>query len=92
MLVLEILVEMGDKAENKFVRVRGKRTVKFDSADGAFIFRVDRVGNHCPTCGELKEFIKENYVSKFDEVFIVDKGSRKPASSCSNWNDEIMID
>ena len=28
MLVLEVLVEMGDKAENKFIRVKGDRTVE----------------------------------------------------------------
>ena len=35
MLVLELLVEMGDKAEcaNKFIRVRGDRAVEFNSAE-----------------------------------------------------------
>lgn len=92
MLVLELLVEMGDKAENKFIRVRGDRAVEFNSADGALILRVnDSV--HCPTCSELREFIQKKYISKFDKVLIIDKKSNlEPASSCSNWNDEIMID
>ena len=94
MLVLEVLVEMGDKAEcaNKFIRVRGDRAIEFNFADGALILRVDD-NAHCPTCGELREFIQENYISKFDKVLIIDKkGNLEPASSCSNWNDEIMID
>lgn len=92
MLVLELLVEMDDKTENKFIRVRGDRTVEFNSADGALILRVND-NAHCPTCSELREFIQENYISKFDKVLIIDKkGNLKPASSCSNWNDEIMID
>lgn len=94
MLVLELLVEMGDKAEcaNKFIRVRGDRAIEFNSADGALILRVD-YSAHCPTCSELREFIQEHYISKFDKIFIIDKkGNLEPASSCSNWNDEIMID
>ena len=92
MLVLEVLVEMGDKAENKFIRVRGDRTVEFVAADGALILEVNE-NAPCPTCSELRNFIQANYISKFDEVLIADKtGSLKPASSCSNWNDEIMID
>lgn len=92
MLVLELLVEMGDKAENKFIRVRGDRAIEFNSADGALILRVDD-NAHCPTYSELREFIQEHYISKFDKVLIIDKkGNLEPASSCSNWNDEIMID
>lgn len=94
MLVLELLVEMGDKAEcaNKFIRVRGDRTVEFITADGALVLSVDKDAP-CPTCGELRNFIQANYISKFDKVLIIDReGNIEPASSCSNWNDEIMID
>lgn len=94
MLVLELLVEMGDKAEcaNKFIRVKGDRTVEFNAADGALILRIDK-NAPCPTCGELRNFIQANYISKFDKVLIIDKeGNLEPASSCSNWSDEIMID
>lgn len=94
MLVLEVLVEMGDKTEsaNKFIRVRGNRTVDFLLADGGLIFKINDC-KLCPTCAELRRFIEEMYVSKFDEVLIIDKeGNLEPASSCSNWNDEIMID
>lgn len=94
MLVLELLVEIGDKAEcaNKFIRVRGNRAVEFNSADGALILRVND-NAHFPTCSELRKFIQENYISKFDKVVIIDKkGNLEPASSYSNWNDEIMID
>lgn len=94
MLVLELLVDMGDKTEcaNKFIRVRGDRTVEFNSADGALILRVNE-NAPCPTCGELRNFIQEKYISKFDTVLIIDKkGNLEPASSCSNWNDELMID
>lgn len=94
MLVLELLVEMDDKTEcaNKFIRVRGDRAVEFNSADGALILRVND-NAHCPTCSELREFIQENYISKFDKVLIIDKkGNLEPADVCSMWNDEIMID
>lgn len=94
MLVLEVLVEIGDKAEctNKFIRVKGDRTVEFNSADGALILRVNE-NAPCPTCGELRNFIQANYISKFDKVLIIDKeGNLEPVSSCSNWSDEIMID
>lgn len=94
MLVLELLVEMDDKTEcaNKFIRVRGDRAVEFNSADGALILRVND-NAHCPTCSELKDFIQENYISKFDKVLIIDKkGNLEPADACSMWNDEIMID
>ena len=94
MLVLEVLVEMGDKAEcaNKFIRVKGDRTVEFVAADGALILRVNE-NAPCPTCSELKNFIQANYISKFDEVLIADKtGKLESASSCNNWNDEVMID
>ena len=94
MLVLELLVEIGDKTEsaNKFIRIKGDRTVEFNSADGALILRVN--GNApCPTCSELRNFIQEKYISKFDKVLIIDKkGNLEPASSCSNWSDEIVID
>lgn len=94
MLVLELLVEMGDKTKcaNKFIRVKGDRTVEFNSADGALILRVNE-NAPCPTCSKLRNFIQEKYVSKFDKVLIIDKkGNLKPASSCSNWSDEIMVD
>lgn len=94
MLVLELLVDMGDKAKcaNKFIRVRGDRTVEFNSADGALILRVNE-NAPCPTCGELRNFIQANYISKFDKVLIINKeGNLEPVSSCSNWSDEIMID
>ena len=93
MLVLELLIEMGDKAEcaNKFIRVKGDRTVEFNSADGALILRVNE-NAPSPTCGELRNFIQANYISKFDKVLIINKeGNLEPASSCSNWSDEIMI-
>lgn len=94
MLVLELLVDMGDKTEcaNKFIRVRGDRTVEFNAADGALILRVNE-NAPCPTCDELRNFIQANYISKFDKVLIIDKeGNLESTSSCSNWNDELMID
>lgn len=94
MLVLEFLVEIGDKTKSadKFIRVKGDRTVEFNSADGALILRVNESAP-CPTCSELRNFIQANYISKFDKVLIIDKqGNLEPASSCSNWSDEIMID
>ena len=94
MLVLELLVEMGDKAEcaNKFIKVRGDRTVEFVATDGALVLRVNESAP-CPTCSELRNFIEANYISKFDKVLITDKtGNLESASSCSNWSDEIMID
>ena len=94
MLVLELLVEMGDKTEsaNKFIRVRGDRTVEFNAADGALILRVNE-NAPCPTCGELRNFIQANYMSKFDKVLIIDRESNlEPANVCGMWNDEIMID
>ena len=92
MLVFEVLVEMGDKAENKVIRVRGDRTVEFVATDGALVLRVNE-NAPCPTCSELRNFIQANYISKFDEVLIADKtGKLESASSCSNWNDEVMID
>lgn len=92
MLVLEVLVEMGDNAENKFIRVRGDRTMEFVTADGALILKVDE-NAPCPTCSELRNFIQANYISKFDEILIADKtGKLESAFSCSNWNDEVMID
>lgn len=93
MLVLELLVEMGDKAkcENKFIRVRGNRAVEFIATDGALVLEINE-NAPCPTCSELRNFIQANYISKFDKVLIADKDNLEPASSCSNWNDEIMID
>ena len=94
MLVLELLVEIGDKTEsaNKFIRVKGDRTVEFNSADGALVLRVNE-NAPCPTCGELRNFIQDKYVSKFDKVLIIDKkGNIESASSCSNWSDEVMVD
>lgn len=94
MLVLELLVEIGDKTKSadKFIRVKGDRTIEFNSADGALILRVNENAPY-PTCGELRNFIQANYISKFDKVLIIDKEDNlEPASSCSNWSDEIMID
>lgn len=93
MLVLELLVEMGDKAKcaNKFIRVKGNRAVEFIATDGALVLEINESAP-CPTCGELRNFIQANYISKFDKVLIADKDNLEPASSCSNWNDEIMID
>lgn len=94
MLVLELLVEMGDKTEsaNKFIRVKGNRTVEFNAADGALILRVNE-NAPCPTCGELRNFIQANYISKFDKVLIIDKkGNLEPAETFLMWDDELIID
>ena len=95
MLVLELLVEIGDKIRNgdKIISVKGEKSTGFDLRRNALVLRINtEKDTHFHTCEELLDFIKENNITAFDKVLIDDNGYIQPAETFLMWDDEFIID